>query len=109
MKLRIVSDGTCSGTTVLDEDGNHLSGVTEINWSVTAGKLSVARLVISNVKLEAVGQLDAMARAAYDAYGATTDYKNFRGEPMPTFDDLPETIRSAWVAAVAGALRGQAR
>ena len=41
----------------------------------------------------------ALARKAYHAYGAVTDFKNFRGEPMPEFDVLPETIRKAWVAA----------
>lgn len=40
-----------------------------------------------------------LAREAYDAYGAVTDHKNFRGEPMPAFDDLPPTIKEAWRAA----------
>lgn len=39
------------------------------------------------------------ARIAYHAYGQTTDFKNFRGEPMPAFDDLPDPIKRAWVAA----------
>jgi hypothetical protein len=39
------------------------------------------------------------ARIAYTAYGKVTDWKNFRGEPMPEFDDLPEPIREAWAAA----------
>lgn len=41
-----------------------------------------------------------LARAAYARYGATTDYKNFLGLPMPTWEELPEKIREAWVAAV---------
>ena len=41
----------------------------------------------------------ALARAAYARYGAVTDFKNFRGEPMPQYNDLPETIQQAWVAA----------
>lgn len=40
-----------------------------------------------------------LARAAYDAYGKRTQWLNFRGDPMPAFDDLGDTIRSAWVAA----------
>jgi hypothetical protein len=40
-----------------------------------------------------------VAEEMYDAYGATTDYKNFRGDPMPAFGDLPEAIRNAWEAA----------
>lgn len=39
------------------------------------------------------------ARVAYAAYGQTTDFKNFRGDPMPAWDDLPEKIREAWVNA----------
>lgn len=40
-----------------------------------------------------------LARQAYEAYGATTDYKNFMGDPMPTWRELPLRIREAWVAA----------
>ncbi len=42
---------------------------------------------------------DQLARVAYKAYGQVTDFKNFRGEPMPEFDQLPETIQKAWVEA----------
>jgi hypothetical protein len=42
---------------------------------------------------------ESRARIAYTAYGRKTDFKNFMGDPMPTFDDLPETIRDAWIAA----------
>lgn len=38
----------------------------------------------------------ALARKAYHAYGKVTDFKNFQGNPMPEFDDLPETIKQAW-------------
>lgn len=40
-----------------------------------------------------------LARAAYSRYGAVTDYKNFQGNPMPKWEELPEKIRQAWVAA----------
>jgi hypothetical protein len=39
------------------------------------------------------------AREAYRAYGQTTDFKNYQGNPMPAWDDLTEKIREAWVAA----------
>lgn len=38
-------------------------------------------------------------RIAYEAYGKTTDFKNYQGLPMPTYDDLPEKIKLAWEAA----------
>jgi hypothetical protein len=40
-----------------------------------------------------------LAQVAYVAYGKATEFKNFRGEPMPSYADLPEKIKEAWVAA----------
>lgn len=39
------------------------------------------------------------AQRAYAAYGAVTGNKNFLGDPMPTWDELGDTIQSAWIAA----------
>lgn len=36
------------------------------------------------------------AKVSYDTYGKVTDFKNFQGNPMPKFDELPETIQNAW-------------
>lgn len=55
---------------------------------------------------------EAVADAAYSAYGLTTGGLNFRGGPMPDWADLPEKIREAWrTAAIAAALEahGQLR
>lgn len=41
-----------------------------------------------------------IAASAYRAYAASTGNKNFRGDPMPAFGDLPPAIRTAWEAAV---------
>lgn len=41
-----------------------------------------------------------IAASAYRAYAASTGNKNFRGDPMPEFDALPQTIQTAWEAAV---------
>lgn len=49
-------------------------------------------------------KLHNMARSAYEAYGRTTGNKNFRGDQMPTWDELPAAIVLAWVAAVSNAL-----
>lgn len=47
------------------------------------------------------------AAVAYRAYGDYTEWKNFAGMPMPQWDELPETIRGAWIAAIAAALTVQ--
>jgi len=41
-----------------------------------------------------------LAELAYDAYGRTTDFKNYQGLPMPSFNDLPDKIQEAWCNAV---------
>lgn len=45
-----------------------------------------------------------LAEVAYEAYGESTGNKNSRGEPMPTWADLPDAIQVAWAMA-AGAVR----
>lgn len=45
-----------------------------------------------------------IAKNAYAAYGGVTDNKNFRGDPMPEWDSLPEKIQQAWIAAVESVL-----
>jgi hypothetical protein len=42
---------------------------------------------------------ESLARAAYQSYGAVTDFKNYQGLPMPEFDALTPKIREAWQAA----------
>lgn len=39
------------------------------------------------------------AKEAYERYGSVTDFKNFQGNPMPKWDELPEKIQEAWKAA----------
>lgn len=39
------------------------------------------------------------AQIAYAAYGATTGGLNHRGEPMPAWEHLGDTIQAAWTAA----------
>ncbi|MEH1808433.1 hypothetical protein [Nostoc sp.] len=40
-----------------------------------------------------------LAKIGYRAYGETTDFKNYQGLPMPNWEDLPEKIQIAWMAA----------
>lgn len=42
---------------------------------------------------------EELAKIAYAAYGRTTDYKNYQGNPMPEWSDLTDKIREAWISA----------
>lgn len=39
-----------------------------------------------------------LARVFYEAYCASSEWKNFRGEPCPQWDALPANIQKHWVA-----------
>jgi hypothetical protein len=41
-----------------------------------------------------------LAQRAYEAYGKSTNFKNFQGNPMPAWEELPEAIHQAWFASV---------
>lgn len=34
----------------------------------------------------------------YNVYGAAVGFKNFQGNPMPEWADLPDAIKHAWEA-----------
>lgn len=40
-----------------------------------------------------------LGQLAYTAYATVTGWKNYQGAPMPDWYDLPEAIRTAWLAA----------
>jgi hypothetical protein len=44
------------------------------------------------------------AEGLYRAYGEFTDFKNFQGNPMPEWGDLPERIQGAWQAVADSAI-----
>jgi hypothetical protein len=44
--------------------------------------------------------LIALAREAYQAYGRTTGNRDYQGLPMPEWDGMTPTIRSAWINSV---------
>lgn len=48
---------------------------------------------------------NTIAKAAYVAYGKSTDNKNYQGLPMPEWKDLPPAIQTAWIAASGEALK----
>lgn len=46
-----------------------------------------------------------MAFELYTAYGRSTGFLNYQGNPMPSWADLTPAIRAAWEAAAQGAIR----
>lgn len=51
------------------------------------------------MEAEAGNAWSDIAASAYKAYAASTGNKNFRGDPMPEFSDLPIAIKIAWEVA----------
>lgn len=45
-----------------------------------------------------------LGQIAYTAYGDTVDWKNFQGNPMPSWEQLPDIIQRAWEAAAENAV-----
>lgn len=43
-----------------------------------------------------------LGRKQYEDYGNFVHWKNFQGNPMPKWDELPQTIRGAWAAVAQG-------
>lgn len=48
------------------------------------------------------GKKNLAARAAYQMYGKSVDFKNYQGNPMPSWEELPDAIKTAWEAAAEG-------
>lgn len=46
-----------------------------------------------------------LARQLYDAYGQSAGWKNFQGNPMPTWEELPNNIRANWSASARECVR----
>lgn len=44
-------------------------------------------------------QMLDLAREMYLSYGEVTGFRNFQGDPMPSWPELGETIQKAWIAA----------
>lgn len=48
--------------------------------------------------------IDQVAALGYEAYAEEVGWKSVRGEPLPKWEDLPENIRKAWIAAASAVL-----
>ena len=45
------------------------------------------------------------ARAAYAVYATTTNFKDFRGFPMSTWEELPQADQASWVKVASEVIR----
>lgn len=43
---------------------------------------------------------ESLAKVAYDAYCVSVGGKAFNGDDLPPFENVPERIQRAWIAAV---------
>lgn len=43
-----------------------------------------------------------LGRSAYDLYAEAVAWKLYDGDDLPAWDDLPESIRCAWIATALG-------
>lgn len=62
MKLKIVSDGTPMGTFVMDEDGNRVEGVTEIEWNIGVDRVGKCRLAFNLAAIEVETKVEETAQ-----------------------------------------------
>lgn len=40
-----------------------------------------------------------LAEVGYNEYGRSTEWKNYRGLPMPSWEELPQPQKGAWQEA----------
>jgi len=60
-KLRIVSDGTSVGTTIITEQGERIMDVTKVVWELDAHTgVAVAHLTLANVPVDVQGRVEDM-------------------------------------------------
>lgn len=57
MKLKIVSDGTSSGTSIVNaETGEKIEGITKIGWKITACSTAEAIIVLDRIPVDITGE-----------------------------------------------------
>jgi len=61
-RLKIVSDGTGSGTHIYDADGKELHGIIHASWSIEPGHFAV-------VTLECLAEIEAAGKAVVNVVG----------------------------------------
>lgn len=63
MKLKIISDGTPQGTSIVDiETGERLERVTSIKWSIDAKWLAVATIELCEIPVDIVGDFEKVTK-----------------------------------------------
>ena len=56
IKLKVISDGTPSGTKVVDsKTGEEIEGVRSVEWSIAFNEFSVTKIELGESSIEAIG------------------------------------------------------
>ena len=59
MKVKIISDGTASGTKLIDQEtGKSIEDITSITWSVSVDELAQVNVKFINVPVEVIGEIE---------------------------------------------------
>lgn len=68
MRIKIISDGTCRGTRVVNvETGEVVDNVTEISWGIVGGGTAMTTLKIYDVHVELAGTVAPLPPRREDA------------------------------------------
>lgn len=121
----IIPPGTCFGPAPIKTErveGAHVQAIVGVGpdamamVTIDADALTdFPDLFVDEGSLPLPGEIDFAdfgthtGRGAYTVYGMAVGFKNFRGDPMPEWEDLPEAIQKAWGSvAVVGLSAGAA-
>jgi hypothetical protein len=90
----------------LELDDTKDAGPLALDTTMDAGVEDAGRYAeVVRARLATFTVAAVLAKDLYLAYCASSDWKNFQGEPCPPWDDLPETVRTHWGAVATFVLR----
>jgi len=84
------------------KDANPLA----LDVTMDAGDERAARSIAAvKERLASFSVAAVLGKDLYLTYCASREWKNFRGDPCPPWDDLPEAVRTHWTAVASYVLR----
>lgn len=90
----------------LELDDTKDAGLLALDTTMVAGDDAAAASIHKvKARLASFSVAAVLARELYLAYCESSGWKNFRGEPCPPWDELPEAVRTHWTAVASYVLR----